>query len=199
MTTMATIPALLAAASLFGGWEPAKDDGETHEREGRSGDWYTYTVVDPFGDGEGWFAAAPTVDGTGEVRFSCRLDGGSAWFPKTPMLTVFTDGLGRKLPASPGQWEGLAVQLKVDGGETRSTTGLRPNNLARMEKHPIEREPGDRRLDGNDVVRMLQGGGKAVLRIEDGRGKRHTFAVSLDGFREASGWVMGKCGWTGDD
>lgn len=207
---MAKIAALALAASLLGGWEPANEDGEKHEKEGERGDWRLYTVADPFGDPEGWFAASPTVDGTGEVRFSCMTEG-HVLTAGTPVLEAFAEGLGTGLPGI-AHLEAMSARLKVDGGESRHITGFRPNHLAKMESHPVERGPGDRRLDGNDVVRMLQDGRRAVLRIEDQAGVvvretasgdlvasegsgRRVFAVSLDGFREASAWVMGRCGW----
>ena len=45
---MAKIAAL--AASLLRGWEPANEEGRTHQKEGERGDWRIYTVADPFGD-----------------------------------------------------------------------------------------------------------------------------------------------------
>ena len=83
--------------------------------------------------------------------------------------------------------------------------------LALLKEHGTKREPDDR-LDANDAVRMMRKGRKVVLVVEDNEGVvvRETafgvlvsrrgsglnvFAVSLDGFREALGWVTGRCGW----
>lgn len=205
---MAKIAALALAASLLGGWEPANEGGEKHQKEEERGVWHLYTVANPFGDPEGWFAASPTVDGTGEVRFSCSTSGGFGVAGR-PMLKAFAEGLGAEA-LDYGRLEAMAVHVRVDGGEADRVAGFRPNVLAMMEERPL-----DGYESGNDTVRMLQGGRKAVLRIEDpagmhvretwtgevvsrqGSGLTHTFAVSLDGFREASSWVMGRCGWKG--
>lgn len=205
--------ALVLAASLLGGWEPSSADGEgNHEKEGTRGGWHLYTLADPFGDPEGWFAAAPTVDGTGEIRFECMAEEGS-----NPKLRAFTEGLGREVRG--GQWdsEGMAIHLKVDGGKPVEFSGTRPNELAEMDKFPDSTYLESwLELFGhphaNVMVQMLQDGGRAVIRFEvrgygvseaaNGRvslrrttGRKYMFAVSLDGFREASEWVIGKCGW----
>jgi len=200
--------AMLLAASLLGGWEPVSEEGEIHEKQETKGDWHLFTVADPFGDPEGWFAAAPTVDGTGEVRFECAVNG---FWAGRPRLTVYADDLGRDLPSDFGDWEAMPVQIRVDGGEAVSTIGMRPNEIASMSKVELETYEGEP-LNANQAVRLLQGGRKAVLRFEDtvtgivGKplsreislqktSRKHVFAVSLEGFREASAWVIGKCGW----
>lgn len=204
--------AMLLAASLLGGWEPVAEDGEIHEKEGTRGDWHLFAVADPFGDPEGWFAATPTVDGKGEVRFGCMAEGAdqSLLVPGVPRLRVFAGGLGREIPPVFYDWESMLVQLRVDGGETVEYLGTRPNEIARMERKPtrFDHDP----LHDNDVVEMLQAGRKAVIRFEDTdtgiartvsgeislrrrTGLKYVFAASLDGFREASEWVIGRCGW----
>lgn len=90
----------------------ARQRGGADIPEGRgTGDWHIYTVADPFGDPEGWFAASPTVDKTGEVRFSCMTEG-HVLTAGTPVLEAFAEGLGTGLPGL-GQLEGMAVRLKV--------------------------------------------------------------------------------------
>ena len=168
---MAKIAALALAASLLGGWEPANEGGEKHQKEEERGVWHLYTVADPFGDPEGWFAASPTVDGTGEVRFSCSTSGGFGVAGR-PMLKAFAEGLGAEA-LDYGRLEAMAVHVRVDGGEADRVAGFRPNVLAMMEERPL-----DGYESGNDTVRMLQGGTEG--RAQDRRPGGHPCQGNVD-------------------
>ena len=85
----------LSERLAFGRNPKGEDEGETFVRNGKSGSWYTFTVVDSFEETEvRWFASHPVGD-HGEVRFSCAPDDGRFYrddaMDESPMFMAFAD------------------------------------------------------------------------------------------------------------
>ena len=169
---------------LFGRWEPvAGEEGEDHVREAQSGNWVTYAVVDTFKETEvGWFASHPVGD-HGEVRFTCANG-------QHPSFMAFADNpVMQSIGAIFAESEQIVTRVEVDDAEAVVVIGRQPNLLF------VVRPSSDN--EELETYRRFREEGKARIRTEHGE-ERHTFILPLDGFREASDWVTGKCGWNDD-
>lgn len=169
----------------FGRWEPvAGEEGEDHVREAQSGNWVTFAVVDTFKETEvGWFASHPVGD-HGEVRFTCANG-------QHPSFMAFADNpVMQSIGAIFAESEQIVTRVEVNDAEAVVVIGRQPNLLF------VVRPSSDN--EELETYRRFREGSKARIRTEHGE-ERHTFILPLDGFREASDWVTGKCGWSDAD
>ena len=88
---------------------------------------------------------------------------------------MFIDSIGQVLNR-----DAIRVRVKVDDNPIVESKGRYPNALTTTHEAQLE------------LLTQFAAGEQARIRTEHGD-EQHTFAVSLDGFREAAQWVIDAC------
>lgn len=172
---MKTLAAILVLAGV-----PAfaiGDDENTREvYVATHGAWIARTTVDTFEEREvAWYALHRQGD-DGGFAVTCRV--GDVLSFDAYADNMFINSIGQAWR----QREPIAVRLKVDDYPIVEVKGKYPNTIASSES------------DVGKVMTELLNGEEARIRTEHGE-EQHTFVLSLDGFREAAAWTLGKCGY----
>ena len=151
----------------------AADDNTKDVRVARHGAWTTYTTIDTFDDSAiRWYASHPHGD-DGGIRYGCDRENGAGFTAHAD--NMFIDSIGQVMNR-----DRIRVRVKVDNNPVVESKGKYPNDMA------TDREAR------NEILGQFSNGREARIRTEHGD-EQHTFAVSLDGFREAANWVLTEC------
>ncbi|MCY4011130.1 MAG: hypothetical protein OXG82_00290 [Gammaproteobacteria bacterium] len=173
MRTLAVAAVLAAGAPVFA----AGDDENTRDVYVSShGAWTARATVDTFEEREvAWYAFHRQGD-DGGFALTCRVGDVLSFDAYADNMFINSIGLAWQ------QRQPIVVRVKVDDYPVVEVKGKYPNTIA------------SREADVRKLIAELTDGEVARIRTQHGE-EQHTFVLSLDGFREAAAWTLGKCGY----